>query len=82
MATGIPSVERRSAQPPGQQGTRLNACSSSFDTLAWLNMTINHYHNVYRSYNSKKHNRCSLKIILKYTNVIVIYDSSTDVDFM
>ena len=35
--------------PDCQQGIRQNACMSLFDTLVWLNMTINHYNNVYRS---------------------------------
>jgi hypothetical protein len=37
------------ATPDCQQGIRQNAFTSLFDTLVWLNMTINHYNNVYRS---------------------------------
>ena len=37
------------AIPDCQRGICRNACTSLFETLVWLNMTINHYNNVYRS---------------------------------
>ena len=42
---------QHSEQPPQTVSSelRLNACTSLFDTLVWLNMTINHYNEVYRS---------------------------------
>ena len=60
-----PSVDRECWKRPDER--------KSFPKIyivfcVWLNMTINHYNNVYRSKKSKKHNRSPLKIV-KFTTL-------------